>query len=751
LARINNQEVKGTEHMKSNQISIVVPTYNESGNVKPLIRRLDKVLKDRLEYEIIFIDDHSTDDTRQEVFEMMPHYPVTLQIKQTQKGKAFSLLQGFESANYDLICMIDGDLQYPPEAIPKLIQKMVRSQADVVVANRIERNVPITRRVVSDSFRHVFGKLLHGLGCDVQSGLKVFRKEIIERLILSPTEWTFDLEFLVKARQAGYKIESVDIRFDARRRGQSKVSLLGAAIEIGLGAIRVKFQPASIIPINKGQQEKPDYAFHYDGTKYVHYTSLGNGESAFFSLSKTQAQVIILTLLAFTAALILNWYIAVLVIVSLLTFLYFADLIFNFYLIVRSFANSPAITVSREKALALEDESLPVYTIFCPLYKEWQVLPQFVRAIQNLDYPPEKLQVLLLLEENDETTIDKARTMTLPDNFEVVVVPHTLPKTKPKACNYGLLRARGEYSVIYDAEDVPDPLQLRKVVAAFKRLNNSVLCIQAKLNFYNPNQNLLTKLFTKEYSLWFDLVLTGLQSIKAPIPLGGTSNHFRTSDLKSLNGWDAFNVTEDCDLGIRLVKKGFQTAIINSVTLEEANSDLKNWFQQRTRWVKGYMQTYLVHMRHPWVFFENAGLRTFLIFQLVVGGKILSMLVNPFMWLMFIAYFALRPWVGGIIESFYIAPIFYMGTFSLVVGNFLYMYYYMMGAARRKQYSLIKYGLLVPLYWLSMSAAAWMAFFGLISQPHYWFKTKHGLHLNQQLNQQPVSAVAPGAEEVVPA
>src|SRR5258708_6606643 len=194
---------------------------------------------------------------------------------------------------------------------------------------------------------------------------------------------------------------------------------------------------------------------------------------------------------------------------------------------------------------------------------------------------------MLLLEEDDKETIQKIKNYDLPSYFEIVIVPHSLPKTKPKACNYGLLHATGEYTVIFDAEDIPDPLQLKKAVIAFEKSGSQVVCIQAKLNFYNPTQSFFTKLFTAEYSLWFDLVLTGLQSIHAPIPFGGTSNHFRTKDLWLLKGWDSFNVTEDCDLGMRLVKQGYRTAVIDSITLEEANPAFNNWFWQRSRWIKG--------------------------------------------------------------------------------------------------------------------------------------------------------------------
>jgi cellulose synthase/poly-beta-1,6-N-acetylglucosamine synthase-like glycosyltransferase len=278
---------------------------------------------------------------------------------------------------------------------------------------------------------------------------------------------------------------------------------------------------------------------------------------------------------------------------------------------------------------------------------------------------------------------------------------------------------------------IPDPKQLKKAVLAFQKMGEKTVCIQAKLNFYNPHQNLLTRAFTAEYSLWFDLVLTGLQSINAPIPLGGTSNHFRLKDIRHLKGWDSFNVTEDCDLGIRIAKKGLKTALLDSTTLEEANSGKRNWLWQRSRWIKGYMQTYLVHMRNPIEFMKNWRTPHLITFQLVVGGKVLSMFINPLMWAITISYFALRMIVGSFIESFFPGIILYMGIFSLLVGNFLYAYYYMIGCAKHGHHELVKYVFLVPFYWLGMSVAAWIALYKLIVAPHHWSKTKHGLHLEK--------------------
>lgn len=198
-----------------------------------------------------------------------------------------------------------------------------------------------------------------------------------------------------------------------------------------------------------------------------------------------------------------------------------------------------------------------------------------------------------------------------------------------------------------------------------------------------------------------------------------------------MQGWDAFNVTEDCDLGIRLVKQGYKTAVLDSTTYEEANSEFKNWFWQRTRWIKGYIQTYLVHMRSPYSFMSLEQKFHLWAFQLIVGGKVLSIMINPFMWLITILYFALRAQLGPIIESFYPTPVFYMGVFSLIFGNFLYFYYYMIGLAKREYYELIKYTFVVPFYWLGMSLASWVALYKLVIQPHHWSKTLHGFHLNK--------------------
>lgn len=479
------------------------------------------------------------------------------------------------------------------------------------------------------------------------------------------------------------------------------------------------------------KKKKGGYGFTHKGVEYIHHSQLNHNESAFQRLSSNQTLFFLCLILLVSIAFILNWHLTLVIIISALTTLYFCDLLFNLYLIYRSFSKPAEIVISQKEIDSVKD--WPSYTILCPLYKEWQVLPQFVSAMSRLDYPKEKLQVILLLEEDDHETIEKVEGMKLPSYFDIIIVPHSKPKTKPKACNYGLKFATGEYTVIYDAEDIPDVLQPKKAVLAFKKADNRVICIQAKLNFYNPHQNIISRVFTAEYSLWFELVLTGIQSIHAPIPLGGTSNHFKTDDLiNKLKGWDSFNVTEDADLGMRLVKMGYRTAIVDSLTLEEANSGVKNWFAQRTRWIKGYMQTYLLHMRRPQDFIRDWKEPHVLTFQLIIGGKVLSMLINPLMWGMTISYFLFRAHIGTFIESLFPMPILYMGIFSLFLGNFLYLYYYMVGCAKHGHHELVKYAIFVPFYWLAMSVAAWAALYKFAVAPHYWSKTKHGLHLENE-------------------
>jgi cellulose synthase/poly-beta-1,6-N-acetylglucosamine synthase-like glycosyltransferase len=389
----------------------------------------------------------------------------------------------------------------------------------------------------------------------------------------------------------------------------------------------------------------------------------------------------------------------------------------------RGLKESCAITVARRELDELTDHDLPVYTILLPVYREASILQQLVDGVAALDYPEHLLDVKVLLEVDDTETRRAAESMDLPPWFDLVVVPDLGPRGKPRACNEGLARAEGELLVIYDAEDRPEADQLRKAVCAFRRVDARVVCLQAKLNYFNRTHNLLTRWFTAEYSVWFDQLLPGLQSADVAIPLGGTSNHFVVSSLRELGGWDAYNVTEDADLGLRIFIRGWKTAVLDTTTFEEATSRYRNWIRQRSRWVKGYMQTWLFHMRHPFQLARAMGPKAFIVFQLFFGACTVCLLVNPIYWALTGLWFATRL---GWIEAVFPRPVLYTGTIALFVGNSACVLLAVSGAYGRRNYGDVKWALLVPFYWLLMSIASYKALAQLLYKPSYWEKTDHG-------------------------
>lgn len=452
--------------------------------------------------------------------------------------------------------------------------------------------------------------------------------------------------------------------------------------------------------------------------------------SALQTITRKQVAVVISLVLCWVALMVVNWKFTLAWTISMITLGYMTHLVLDVILAIGAIRNPGEEHIDKAIIEALKDADWPPYTILCPLYKEAQVVPQFVQSMRAIDYPADKLQILFLTEEDDVETRQAILSLRLPPHFKVLTVPDGSPRTKPRACNYGLVEATGQYVVIYDAEDVPDPLQLKKAVLAFANHGPELACVQAKLNFYNPRQNLLTRWFTAEYSLWFDLILPGLQKMKLAIPLGGTSNHFPVQTLRALGGWDAFNVTEDCDLGLRLSWFHLRTIVVDSTTFEEANSRVKNWIRQRSRWIKGYMQTYLVHMREPMHYIRHKRLRELFSLQVVIGGKTAVLLINPCMWLLLALSLIFRQQVAGAFGALFPAPILFIGVITLFLGNFFYGFIYLLGCMKREQFSLVKWMLLIPVYWFLASVAASMALYELFTRPHYWQKTIHGLHLH---------------------
>lgn len=446
------------------------------------------------------------------------------------------------------------------------------------------------------------------------------------------------------------------------------------------------------------------------------------GLSAHIPVWRRQQRGTLAILLALAASFALAPYTTWYSIVTMVSIFYVVTLAFKALLI---FSIPPRIRRHKQwlkAAETLDERELPIYSILIPLYREpLEVIRQNLAAIDALDYPKTKLDVWLITEADDTATHDALKHAAPPDYCRILHVPASAPRTKPKACNVALPLLRGEFATIYDAEDIPATNQLKLAVAAFRNSRPKVACLQASLNYYNREENLLTRLFAIEYSALFTMFLPALRILSIPIPLGGTSNHLRMSVLREVGGWDPYNVTEDADLGIRLNYMGYRTDMLPSLTLEESPISLKAWLNQRSRWIKGYIQTWLVYMRDPLGLFAALGPVGFFGFQLFVGAPALTFLLAPIFWcISILLLFELTPalylpdWLLGCC-----AVTFTLGLILQWVTAFI--------ALDREGWKHMRLALWAyPFYWLLHSVACVKALWQLAKRPHFWEKTAHG-------------------------
>ncbi len=366
---------------------------------------------------------------------------------------------------------------------------------------------------------------------------------------------------------------------------------------------------------------------------------------------------------------------------------------------------------------------LPVISIMVPLYRESRIVARLIRRLERLDYPRAKLEIILLTEDNDRATAAALASLNLPYWVRALPVPTGTIRTKPRALNYGLDHCRGQIIGVYDAEDAPDCAQLHAVAAGFAAGDARLACLQGRLDYYNPRSNWLSRCFTIEYATWWRVVLPGFARMGFAIPLGGTTLFFRADILRNLGGWDAHNVTEDADLGLRLSRRGFETQLFDSTTYEEANCRPLPWIKQRSRWIKGYIMTYAAHMRSPAILMRDLGPWRFFGMQMMFAGSVLQALFAPAllaMWLVPFGFLDLSQLGMSPILLYAIATI---GLFSEVV-MYLVSYLALTRAGHRLN------PLWIPtmmIYNLLASLAAYKAVYEVMTAPFYWDKTAHGL------------------------
>ena len=359
---------------------------------------------------------------------------------------------------------------------------------------------------------------------------------------------------------------------------------------------------------------------------------------------------------------------------------------------------------------------LPTYTILIPAYKEkYGSLYNLLQRISEFDYDQDKLDVKVLLEDDDFETIKVVESLKSKFNFEKVVVPYSIPRTKPKACNVGLWLARGEFLTIYDAEDLPDRQQLKKALMEFKNLSDDYICVQARLNYYNKNENILTKCFSIEYSLYFEYYLQIFSYLFNFFPLSGTSNHFKVDKLRKLGGWDAYNVTEDAELGMRIGFNKYKMKTIDSTTYEEAVTNIHSWIKQRSRWIKGFLHTYMKYMSTPIQTFKNFGLMKFLLMQLSIGCTAILPLLYAFFFFVFIQK------SNPLIDLLNIANLYSYLVLEIIILLFFFW----------KNKRTIEYDIFIAPYFLLYTMlpfyVSYISIFEFFINTSHWRKTEHCL------------------------
>lgn len=364
----------------------------------------------------------------------------------------------------------------------------------------------------------------------------------------------------------------------------------------------------------------------------------------------------------------------------------------------------------------------PTVSIIVPLYQEPEVAGALVDRLRQIDYPRERLDVLLAVEEDDPLTLSALREGSLPPWMRAVIVPRGSPQTKPRALNYVLNYARGDIVGIYDAEDRPEPDQLQRVVQRFAEVPADVACLQGRLDYYNARHNWLSRLFTVEYAAWFRVLLPGVQRMGLVVPLGGTTVFLRRNVLESVGAWDAHNVTEDAELGLRLARAGYQTEIVDTTTFEEANAATIPWIKQRSRWLKGYLMTWGAAMRSPRALLQELGLWRFCWLQIQFAGAVLGFLTAPLLWSFMLKPFGVWHPLDAVLSPFaygVLAVVMLTGLFGSIAIS-LY-------ACRAKHLRHLRaIAPLVEPYYLFGTISAWIGLFELMAKPFFWAKTTHG-------------------------
>jgi cellulose synthase/poly-beta-1,6-N-acetylglucosamine synthase-like glycosyltransferase len=378
---------------------------------------------------------------------------------------------------------------------------------------------------------------------------------------------------------------------------------------------------------------------------------------------------------------------------------------------------------TRDDGAAVMPARPPMISLLVPLYRESEIAGTLLARMAELDYPRDRLELCLIVEDDDLQTRRTLEMSDLPEWARIIEVPEGSLRTKPRALNYAMAFAQGSIIGVYDAEDSPAPDHLRRVAEVFARREPTTACLQGALDYFNCDRTWVARCFTLEYASWFRVLLPGIERLGLALPLGGTTLFLRREALEAVGGWDAHNVTEDADLGIRLARQGYRTEIIPVSTVEEATTRIWPWIRQRSRWLKGYAVTWAVHMRDPRALWRDLGPRRFLGFQLMFAGTLLQFALAPVLWSFWLVPLGLPHPLAQVLSPALLVAL----SILFLASQILDLAFAVLGTHRAGKANLSIWAPVLIPYFIMATVALYRAAWQLVWQPFQWDKTAHGL------------------------
>lgn len=708
-------------------VSVIVPTNND----KVLLRRSFECIEQAFwdsgfEHEIIVVDDHSSDGTKDYIASLEGELPVRLIEKRGVKGRSISIKEGIDAAIGNTIAIVDPDIRFGKEGFVEMLSRV--REAHIVVAANIKYS-SFVYGVLSRLYGWILGRLFLSVRVNVHSGIKMFRRSLLESLRFDPEfdpRLGFDAVLLYHARRVGWIISPVPVQYKRVPFHHGYVGEVMSRVSFAYGIFVIKvvhilravfpflYAPPPIEYFNAGFTNVNDYLF------------LSPTQSAKGHITRETTSLLFFILLTtFVGMYVLSQVFHVPILTGMafgISVLYLFLITFKFVAMSRSLPVEQD-TLSPEDLASVTDEELPVMSVLIPLYKEKEVIPQIFKYLSDFDYPQEKLDIIFILESTDTETAQAFLDMHPPSHFKALLSPDVQPKTKPKAMNVAFSAAKGDILVIFDAEVLPERDQLKRAYLTFK-LHPEAGYLHSRMDVYNADENWITRLYTGEFCYFYHYYLPGLVASNFPLPISGHSTYFRREVIEKVGAWDAYNVAEDCDIGIRIYRKGFGSGrMLDTHTWEQSTTTIPTWVRQRTRWIQGFIQTSIVQLRYPLLLKrELKTWRNFVVFLILVPGNVILNILNIFQWMMFALWHTTH---APFLQVAYSGFTLYLATICFVVGNFFFTFYSMYALYKRKHYSTVPWAMLMFAYWIMLGIATIRATIHLFLHPYKWDKTAH--------------------------